>query len=310
MPEKNSKFKTSFRGYDKNDVNAYITAIGAEMKMKEEMFDTERQRGEREVALANEETKSALKKLDELAFELYDAQNQLSKLKSAGEDAKLLGEKNDELAFELYAAGERERELKNAVSGLSARVGELEGELSNIGQMIGVDDGDSELTQKAALYDKLSDRIGEIMLSADANAEQLLTGASARADEIIENAQKEANEILKAAENEAEKVRSRYKEAAGGYYDEVEIFVSEIKENIENFVREISAKSIELERKIDFIGLPEQAQRQEIPAQCREKDELPAEQIKPKRPYSTIDEKIENFFKKTMATINSFRNKK
>ena len=309
MSDKSSKFKTSFRGYDKNDVNTYIAAVGAEMKAKEEMLETSRQRFERDLELSETKLKTSEQKLDELAIELFNAQTRLAELEESVKDYDVAAAERDELAIELHLSEERERKLKESAMGLSSRIAELESEFSEIGHLVGVEN-DEELTQKAALYDKLSDRIGEIMLSADTNAEQLLTGASNRADEILLNAQKEANDIVKAAEAEADKIRSRYKEMAGGYCDEVEIFVSEIRDYIESFVRDISAKSAELEHKIDFMSLPDQPQKPEIPAQCREKDEAAQETSKPKRHYSTIDEKIESFFKKTMATINSFKNRK
>ena len=295
MSEKNTIFKSALGGYNKSDVNAYLTAVSAEIKSKDELYQAQRARLEKELEIEKTARKTLSDQLDELGFELFSAQN------------------------ELASSNQRETELKNTVMGLSQRVAELEEALANktseaeqsiveldkICEMIGVE-GDEE--EKAALYDKLSDRVGEIMQKADSNAEQIMTGAMERADEIVENAQNQANEIVAAAEKEAKALRDRYKDAAGDYYEEVAVFVSEIREHLEGFMREIGAKSAELEHKIDYMQLPgAPSEPKTITAECKEKP-TPREKTEQKK-GSALDEKIENFFKNTMAAINAFRNR-
>ncbi len=325
MAKTNNVFKNALGGYNKSEVNAYIAAAGAEMKEKEEACKLKVERAERDLALEKEAHAVTSSQLDELGFELYQAKSELDAEKAAHKDAST---KLDELAFELYgvkseldSATLRETELKNAALGLSARIAELENELAQkndelqkLGELVGVDDDGSELAQKAALYDKLSDRIGEIMLNADSNAELILNGAIERGDELLANAQTEADDIIKAAEEEAKKLRNTYKETANEYYEEVAVFVTEIRDGLEGFMRELGAKRAELEDKIEYMRLPAASpQTLDVSASCTEKDELaPAAQQNATEPknYSAIDEKIENFFKKTMAAINSFRKKK
>ena len=295
MSEKNTIFKSALGGYNKSDVNAYLTAVSAEIKAKDELYTTQRARLEKELEIEKTARKTLSDQLDELGFELFAAQNEVS------------------------SSNQRETELKNAVMGLSQRVAELEealakktseaaesiDELDKICEMIGVEADEDE---KAVLYDKLSDRVGEIMQKADSNAEQIMTGAMERADEIVENAQNQANEIVAAAEKEAKALRDRYKDAAGDYYEEVAVFVSEIREHLEGFMREIGAKSAELEHKIDYMQLPgAPSEPKTITAECKEK---PTPREKPEQKKgSALDEKIENFFKNTMAAINAFRSR-
>ena len=299
MAEKNTIFKSALGGYNKNDVNAYITAVSAEIKSKDELYQTQRARLEKELEIEKAAKKTVSDQLDELGFELFTAQSELS------------------------SATLRETELKNTVMGLSQRVAELEEalaektseaelsieELDKIGEMLGIEsDGEQGDEEKAALYDKLSDRVGEIMQKADSNAEQIMTGAMERADEIVENAQNQASEIISAAEKEAKALRDRYKDAAGDYYEEVAVFVSEIREHLEGFMREIGAKSAELEHKIEYMQLPgAPSEPKTITAECKEKP-TPHEKPEQKK-TSTLDEKIENFFKNTMAAINAFRSR-
>lgn len=301
MSEKNTIFKSALGGYNKNDVNAYITAVSTEIKAKDELYTTQRNRLEKELELEKDAKKLISDQLDELGFELFSAQS------------------------ELASATLRETELKNTVMGLSQRVAELEealakktseaeksiDELDKIGEMIGIEEvGEVDNAEKSELYDKLSDRIGEIMQKADSNAEQIMTGAMERADEIVENAQNQANEIIAAAEKEAKALRDKYKDAAGDYYEEVAVFVSEIREHLEGFMREIGAKSAELEHKIEYMQLPgAPSEPKTITAECKEKP-TPREKTEQKeKKTSALDEKIENFFKNTMAAINAFRSR-
>ena len=292
MSEKNTIFKSALGGYNKNDVNAYITAVSAEIKAKDELYQTQRTRLEKELELEQTAKKTLSDQLDELGFELFAAQS------------------------EVASATLRETELKNSVMGLSQRVAELEEalgkaeqntvELEKIGELVGIDaDDDGE-----ALHDKVSDRISEIMQKADSNAEQIMTGAMQRADEIVENAQNQANEIVAAAEKEAKAIRDRYKDAAGDHYEEVAVFVSEIREHLEGFMREIGAKSSELEHKIEYMQLPgAPSEPKAIDAECKEKPTAPEKPEPKEKKPSALDEKIEKFFKSTMAAINAFRSR-
>lgn len=325
MAKTNAVFKNALGGYNKSEVNAYIAAAAAEMKEKEENFKLKTERAERDLAAEKEARAVVSEQLDELGCELYEATTALDAEKKAH---KTTSDQLDELGFELYrvkgeldAATLRETELKNTLMGLSARITELESELkekndelNKLGELVGVEnDDDPELAQKAALYDKLSDRIGEIMLNADSNAERILNSAIERGDELLANAQNEANEIIKAAEAEAKKLRDHCKDTANEYYDEVAVFVAEIKDGLENFIREIGTRRTELEGKIDYISLPSSSQQKpDISADCTDKSAAapPAEHSPESKNYSAIDDKIESFFKRTMAAINAFRKKK
>ena len=295
MSEKNVKFKNALGGYNKKDVNEYLAAVSAEMRSREEINEVKRERLERQVE--DERT----------AKEIIRAQL-------------------DELGFELYEANARETELKNAVTGLTSRVAELEAELAKktdeanlssdeldkISEIVGIEteesDGDLDTAQKAAIYDKLSERIGEIMLKADSNAEQIMTGAMERSDEMISNAQKDSDALIKAAEAEAASIREHYKNIVSAYYEEVAAFVSDIREAISSFIGDIGAKSAELEGRLDYLGAANLPKKEEITGSCTEKETEPEQ--KEKKTYSSIEEKIEGFFKKTMAALNAFKGKK
>lgn len=294
MSEKIARFKSALGGYNKNDVNTYLAAVGAEMRSRDEMNEMKCERLRREVENERLEKETLSKKIDELGFELYEA-------------------------------GLRETELKNAAAGLSARVAELEAELEKmkseaemsdeeldkISEMVGVEtpDGDMTVSQKAALYDRLSDRIGEIMLKADSNAEQIMTGAIERSDEMISNAQSEADSVIKAAEAEAEEIREHYKSIVAAYYEEVASFVSDIRDSISAFIGDIGAKSAALEGKLDYMSATSLPKKAEITAECSEKEPEEPPRAE-KKTYSSIEDKIESFFKKTMAALNAFKNQK
>lgn len=290
--KKNELFRKSLGGYNREDVNSYIASISTELKSKEDFFEMQKERMQREVELEKEQKSIASAQLDELAFELYSANDRL----------KLASD-------QLQISKASEEELKSSVECLSEKVAELEAKLSEkeieakrnaemldkIGALVGIENVSDE--GESSLYDEVVDRLGEVVFSAKADAEKI----------VLE------------AENEAEELREKYKNAAGKYYEEVLLFISDIQEYIEGFVREIGARSTALENRIDFLRLPEpeselEKELPEIGGECREKIETHSgakrsSEPKKKSNAMTFDEKIENFFKNTMAAINAFKGK-
>ncbi|MBQ0126097.1 MAG: hypothetical protein KBS59_07245 [Clostridiales bacterium] len=174
----------------------------------------------------------------------------------------------------------------------------------------------------------------EKLKQADAEAVEMknsLAGFAARIVELESEAEKAKSDVLtdahdKAvgdAETEIEALREKYKAAANEYYEEVLMFVSDIREYLESFVRDIGIKSAELENKIDFMRISNEPRIPEIKGEytekttedSKEKKENPSEPKKPdekkpsqKKPAS-LDEKIEHFIKSTVAAINAFKGK-
>lgn len=290
--KKNELFRKSLGGYNRDDVNSYIASISTELKSKEDFFEMQKERMLKEMEAEKEQRSIAASQLDELAFELYSANNNLK-----------------QATDELKKSKEAEEELKSSVECLSEKIAELEARLAEkeqeskrdaeilekIGALVGIEGVSAE--SEKSLYDEVVDRLGEVVFSAKADAEKI----------VLE------------AENEAEEIREKYKNAAGKYYDEVLLFISDIQEFIEGFVREIGARSMALESKIDYLRLPEpetelENELPEIGGECREKTASPSSAkrvTEPKKRQSAMsfDEKLENFFKSTMAAINAFKGK-
>ena len=290
--KKNELFRKSLGGYNREDVNSYIASISNELKSKEDFFEMQKERMLREMEAEKEQKSIASAQLDELAFELY----------SANDSLKLVSE-------QLQISKASEEELKSSVECLSEKIAELEAKLAEkeaeskrnaeilekIGVLVGIENVGAD--GEDSLYDEVVDRLGEVVFSAKADAEKI----------VLE------------AENEAEELREKYKNAAGKYYEEVLLFISDIQDFIEGFVREIGARSTALENRIDFLRLPEpeselENELPEIGGECREKTVIHAgakRVAEPKKKTSAMsfDEKLESFFKNTMAAINAFKGK-
>lgn len=323
-------FKSALGGYNKNDVNAYLAAVSAEMKSNEEMHKLQCARLEKEAENERNEKAVISSKLDELGCELFGACSDLEveKNKNAELEGSVaqLSQRTAELEREIEEKSNVANEALLKLDEAELRIKELEETLLQIDDARkNAPSGNDDITEKAMLYDKLSERLGEIMLTANSSAEEIMTGAMNHGDEVIANARAEAEKIKKEASLEAEKLREHYKNAASEYYEEVQMFASDIHDYLENFVREVGSKSAEFENKINYLRISEvQPEMPEITSECLEKEvnEEKSESDadgddsglndsdraeKRKKSYSAIEEKVEHFFKSTMATINAFK---
>ncbi|MCQ2436286.1 MAG: hypothetical protein MJ101_05210 [Clostridia bacterium] len=315
MANKKVMFRNALSGYNKEDVNTYLAAVSTEMLSKTEMYEMRIERETRRASVAEDEKAQISAQLDELAVELFGVQASLTQ-----KDAENV-------------------ELKNAIMGMSARIDELEKslaekteELNKIESLVAsVDqdgDGDSEISleQEAALFEKLNDRISRIIMSANTSAEDCVTNAMNRGDDIIADARLEAQRIIDDAKKESDELKEKYRKNAAEYAEEVVLFVSEIKSGLDSFLRDIGSKSLELGNRIEYMnsGISDNYKPQ-INGEYREKPEVKPTSSAPKKAeptakptqntqsgkktkYTSFDEKIEQFFKSTMAAINAFKN--
>ncbi len=71
-------FRNSIGGYNKKDVNEYISELNDNCRRREDEADSARQRAERRADDERKSKEEATKRLDELAIEVYSAQNELN----------------------------------------------------------------------------------------------------------------------------------------------------------------------------------------------------------------------------------------
>ena len=140
---------------------------------------------------------------------------------------------------------------------------------------------------ESAIYEKLSEKVDQIMETANESAREIVASALARGDEIIAEAEKRACQIREDAA-----VRSET-----AYYDEVMRFAAEIRDSMNKLMKEIGAKKAEVDGKLS--GMRTMPAEKKVEVVRSEKKQV-----------SSIDEKIERFFKNTLDTISGMTGKK
>ena len=147
------RFRESFRGYNKDDVNAYIEQIHMKFTRRE----------------------------SELRAQMAEVQ-QMPCQNGANDTA---------LARDLEAAKEA---LASAEARNHALMAELEALKANVAA------SEQETAEKSKLYDSMSAQVGNILIVANSNADQILRDAKAEADKLKADAVYEAEKTRQEAE--------------------------------------------------------------------------------------------------------------
>ena len=207
-------FRTSLSGYNKEDVNRYIQQMNFQFTRSEDMKNAElnhlcteldacRQAGQEAPAL-KEEIEKLKASLENAECELAAAKEEAEKKAKEAEEfsAKLeaLNEENAALVESMLADSEAQLEA------LKAENAALKAENESLKNR--PECGDRE--QKAQRYEKMSCQLGDILLSANADADRIRETAQENADEIRTNAEKEAAELV---EKTNEKLQEEIAEA-------------------------------------------------------------------------------------------------
>lgn len=155
----NTVFRKAFNGYNKDDVNSYVISIS------------------RKVSEAESAKQEALAKLDstEKEKELLSAELAVLKLKEArsAKDEAVIG--------------------KAELEGLKKALEEVTRERDEYKKIVEASE------EKSRQYDSLSGKLGEVMITANAQAQQLIINAEKRAnaryDEMLENSRAKVGEL-------------------------------------------------------------------------------------------------------------------
>ncbi|MBR5323028.1 MAG: hypothetical protein IKU48_05740 [Clostridia bacterium] len=155
MSERKIKFRNAMGGYNKADVNNYIESLNSKI------FESE---SESRKKIADLE-----KKIKELEIEAE--QKKEEEIKDLSE--KL--EKSDKLIVELNG---RIDSLKSENGELEKKNNELAAEIEEYEKAAGEN---NELYEKSSKYDKISEQIGSMIVSANARAESIVSEAELKA---------------------------------------------------------------------------------------------------------------------------------
>ena len=220
MNNKKIKFRNSMGGYNKQDVNSYIEMLSS--KYYDAEADSQKKIAELENKVNELEKEKAEKTMND-SFEL----NTL----------KADAEKSESLIAELNNTIER---LNGEKDELSKQIADLEAKLYEYEKMTEVN---SEVYEKSSKYDKVSEQIGSMIVSANARAEGIVSEAELKArvisnsmidsvyEKLTEVNEKYANEIMTKTVQMTDELRSMSLNA--------EAFRAELKAEVENECQKI-----------------------------------------------------------------------
>ena len=194
---KSKMFRASMNGFNKEDVNKYIIDINNEFSAKEEDY-------KKEIASLSEKLREAsesISKTSELEGRLAEAENNSALLSDkliVETDARVNAEKALEEAVKEAQALKEALTIKEAE--LTAAEAELN-ELRTMSEKLNNDDSEDELDtncEKIRLYDELRGNIGDILLNANKNA-----------DDIIKDAERKAADLTRVSRERADAAKRR-----------------------------------------------------------------------------------------------------
>ena len=220
MNNKKIKFRNSMSGYNKQDVNSYIEMLSS--KYYDAEADSQKKIAELENKINELEKEKAEKTMiDASEFEALKA------------DA----EKSESLIAELESTVEK---LNGEKGELARQIADLEAKLYEYEKMTEVN---SEVYEKSSKYDKVSEQIGSMIVSANARAEGIVTEAELKArvisnsmidsvyEKLTEVNEKYAKEIMTKTVQMTDELRAMSLDA--------EAFRAELKSEVENECQKI-----------------------------------------------------------------------
>lgn len=201
----------------------------------------------------------------------------------------------DELACSLYEAEAECSALRRENEEIAARLAAAEA-LS----------AEQKKMSNDEICEDLSDMVDKIMNAAGNSAREIVNNALHRADEIVAQANAASENIRREAAMRSDELTEKAKETyatAATYYDGVTDFAMELRESLDRLMREIEEKRTDVTSKIEWLKIAEASAAPVTEAAT------PETESDAKKALSSLDEKIEEFFRNTMAAIRKMTEK-
>ena len=222
MADNGVLFRTAVGGFNKADVTAFLDKQNADFRQLQEKQKA-----------AIEEKDARIAELEKRCRELEESVN--------GHDGTV-SELNGQIA-----------ELKNRLEEAERRLGEKDGEIEKLRQ--NGDGGEDEKERKAGLYDDMSSQLGDILITANKNAETIISQANEKAALIGQRAAESARELKTAFSEKmtgiSARVRTNAKTATDDFRSEVRSELETVKGLIADAVRSLDEKAEKLEKRLN-----------------------------------------------------------
>lgn len=233
MAENAKLFRTAVGGFNKEDVAQYIEKMNFEFN--------------RDISIARNEAAEWKSKCEKIEKELESR-------KASGMETERYGAKiavlEENLAKSEATVKELIEKLSDAEERLNAQNDALDKlcvENENLKSDVPVSESktDPEIEEKAKLYDKMSSKIGMVIMDANRNADAVISAAKDEAAGIISSAETEAEHIINNANEKAEAI---YSDACR----RADIFSNEYKALFVKYSTSISSSLKNIENEIDL----------------------------------------------------------
>ena len=286
MGDTGRKFRSAVGGYNKEDVNTYIKEADLQNVAKQEEMqkaiaslteerDTlleekntllrQSEQQATELLTRSEEMETLRKQVEDLLARTEEQNTALEKLQAEKDSAeKIAADLTEELRLAKTAAEELERRLTEQKEMAETKYRELEtaleAEKSRAEEEIAsfkaaFTEKEDGTGYKIRMYDKISGQIGDILLGANRDADEILSNARAEADKMrMETAdeleknrsdlQTELDRIREDTKEEAANVRQKLSETAGTMLADISM---EMHSNIDNCLKELATCMTEVE---------------------------------------------------------------
>lgn len=280
MPENEKFFRNSFHGYNKDDVNSYISSLAEASKREADEAQTRLSRAERETENIKNELEIISRKADELAVEAYSASSSLAEkteeLRKVNAESAALHDKVESLEKALADCEEEKRTLLLDVNANEEKIEKLKSDYEK-----------ALSEEREKIYAELYGRIDEIIAAANENAESIIERAVDKSGKIIAEAESRAENIRNSAECEAKQMGENISRDC---YDEFRKFASETRAGVDSLIKNIEDKGNEIKTRIgDTSAFAEERKCSDTSAKKDSK--------------KSFDERFEAFFKNTIASF-------
>ncbi|MBQ7700085.1 MAG: hypothetical protein IJT49_07070 [Clostridia bacterium] len=213
MADKNVLFRTSMGGFNKADVMAYLDKQNADFR-----------------ELTNQKNEAVAAKEAEIASLRAQLDDLLNRVEQAEAAAASLKEK-EELEAKL-------KEAEDAIAEKDALIEKLQAEAKGAS-------ADNE--RKAGLYDEMSSQLGDILLTANKNADCIIAQAIEKAAEINEKAAAEAEERKRCFEARMSRISAAVKNntaaAAENFRGDIKAELEIMRQLLGDTVKTVDEKS-------------------------------------------------------------------
>lgn len=260
-------FRKSVRGFNKEDVNSYIVSTNNEFSAREEKMNSEIADLKHKLAISAE-------RLNEAGAEAQNARGLEERLKATEEELAIAQRKLKESEAQIDILKARLSEALEDLSNANAAIDKLaensvllEEDVTASTDYTSVREASTEEpdgmtyasdSEKVRLYDEMSRNVGEILLSANSNADRIIRDARVKADALANEGTERAETVRRQLSVVTGRTVAALKKNAIRNADscirELKLYSDGISQSTQEMSADLERKYAELNTKMEALG--------------------------------------------------------